>query len=70
SSPVKSYSNADSQVTTAKLVQGGKTNTVQIAESLLNTNGSATANTEVKSTTTLVTNLAIQGGTKADVDIS
>lgn len=69
SSPVKS-SNADSQVTTAKLVQGGKTNTVQIAESLLNTNGSATANTEVKSTTTLVTNLAIQGGTKADVDIS
>ncbi|RTL18837.1 MAG: PEP-CTERM sorting domain-containing protein [Burkholderiales bacterium] len=68
--PVKSYSNADSQVKTAKLVQGGKTNTVQIAESLLNTNGSATANTEVKSTTTLVTNLVIQGGVKADVDIS
>lgn len=58
-----SYSNADSQITTAKLVTGGKTNTTQIAESLLNVNGQASANTLVKSTTTLVTTLSFQGVT-------
>jgi len=51
----QNYSNANSEITTAKLVNGGTTNTRQIAESLLNINGQATANTEVKSTTTLLT---------------
>lgn len=55
--PGTSYSNADSQITTAKLVQGGTTSTTQIAESLLNVNGVAKANTEVKSTTTLALTL-------------
>jgi len=65
---VQSFSNADSQITTAKLVNGGKTNTVQIAESLLNVNGNASANTEVKSTTTLVTTFVT--GSTTDLTLS
>lgn len=58
-----SYSNADSQITTAKLVQGGTTSTTQIAESLLNVNGQASANTDTLSTTTLLTNIFTSGQT-------
>lgn len=67
SNNTQSYSNADSEITTAKLVNldGTKTNTVQIAESLLNVNGTAKANTEVKSTTTLLTSIF----TTSDTDL-
>ena len=59
-----SYSNADSQITTAKLFNPATlTSTTQIAESLLDVNGSAGANTEVKSTTQLITNLFFNGTT-------
>lgn len=68
SNAVTSYSNADSQITTAKLVNGGKTNTVQIAESLLNINGNASANTEVKSTTTILTTFVT--GSTTDLTMS
>ncbi|MBV8034011.1 PEP-CTERM sorting domain-containing protein [Roseateles sp.] len=64
----QSFSNADSQITSAKLVQGGTTNTIQIAESLLNVNGQASANTEVKSTTTLLTSFVT--GTTTDFVLS
>ncbi|MFY7863769.1 EDSAP-1 family PEP-CTERM protein [Roseateles sp.] len=69
SNGTQSFSNADSQISTAKLVDPTKlTNSQQIAESLLNINGQAFANTEVKSTTTLVTNLFFSGLT--DLNIS
>lgn len=48
-----SYSNADSVINTAALVQGIPTSINQIAESLLSVNGFATANSEQQSNTSL-----------------
>lgn len=63
--PNQSYTNSDSQITDAKLVDPTKlTKTKQIAESLLSMNGQAGASTEVKSTTQLITNLFVVGGKK------
>ena len=51
--PSNSFSRSDSIITTAQLVTGTPTSTNQIAESLLNVTGTASANSEVKSNTSL-----------------
>ena len=50
---LKSFSRSDSIITAAQLVTGTPTATNQIAESLLNITGTASANSEVKSNTSL-----------------
>jgi hypothetical protein len=50
---VDNYSSSDSVITQATLVTGNPTATQQIAESLLNINGQARANTEIQSNTAL-----------------
>ena len=50
---VNSFSRADSIVTAAQLINGAPTAANQIAESLLNIPGTAAANAEIKSTTSL-----------------
>lgn len=59
---VDSYSGADSVITTAQLVTGTPTNVEQIAESLLNTNGFATASSEQQSNTALSFVFDVAGG--------
>ena len=57
---VNSYSGSDSVIHTAELVNfGSPTATSQIAESLLNVNGSARANSEIQSNTSLVVTFSI-----------
>jgi len=61
-----SYSGSDNVITSAELVQfGSPTNTNQIAESLLNSNGFASANSEITSNTTLTwtINIGANGAT-------
>ncbi len=62
---VNSYSNADSVIRSAQLVQGVPTSTEQIAESLLNINGFAQANSLIQSNTRLIFTLVVpeSGGT-------
>lgn len=50
---VDSFANSDSVITSATLVNGTLTSTRQIAETLLNTNGTARANAEITSNTSL-----------------
>ena len=50
---ISSFSRADSIVTAAQLINGAPTAANQIAESLLNIPGTAAANAEIKSTTSL-----------------
>jgi len=59
---LSSYATSDSVITTAQLVQGVPTSTNQIAESELNSNGSASANAEIQSNTTLVWVLTLAAG--------
>lgn len=54
-----SYAGADSIIKTAALVNNVPTSTQQIAESLLNSNGIAQANTNIQSTTTLEMTLVV-----------
>ncbi|MEO5733127.1 MAG: PEP-CTERM sorting domain-containing protein [Rubrivivax sp.] len=63
-----SYSNSNSVINTAEIVQGVATSTQQIAESLLTGNGSAAASTTVQSNTTLTFQLTIAGGTNLNLD--
>ena len=67
---VDSYSGADSVLTNAELVQGVPTNLQQIAESLLNTNGSARANSEIQSNTSLNISFTVAGPGSANLDLS
>lgn len=62
---VDSFASSDSVITTAQLVNGVPTNTRQIAETLLNTNGTARANAEITSNTSLfwVFTIGSAGGT-------
>ena len=57
--PATSYSGSDSVVTTAQLVQGVPSSTEQIAESLLNTAGTARANAEIQSNSTLTWTISV-----------
>ena len=66
---VNTYSNADSVITSAELVTGTPTSTSQIAESLLNINGRARANSEIQSNTSLTVSFSIVGG-PATLDLS
>ena len=59
---VNSYSNSDSVITAAELVTGTPTALSQVAESLLNINGNARANSEIQSNTSLTVSFAIVGG--------
>lgn len=59
---VNSYSGSDSVITTAELVTGTPTSLNQIAESLLNANGQAQANSEIQSNTSLSISFSIVGG--------
>ena len=56
---INSYATSDSVLTNAELVQGVPTNTNQIAESELNSNGVAQANVEIQSNTTLTWQLTL-----------
>jgi len=64
------YSNADSVVDTATLVTGTPTSTQQIAESLLSTNGTASANTEIQSQTNLVLDFSLNTGSLNTLTVS
>ena len=66
---VNTYSNSDSVITAAELVTGTPTATSQIAESLLNINGRARANSEIQSNTSLTVSFSIVGG-PATLDLS
>ena len=66
---VNSYSNADSLIHSAELVTNTPTATSQIAESLLNINGRARANSEIQSNTSLTVSFSIVGG-PANLDLS
>ena len=66
---VNTYSNADSLIRSAELVTGTPTSTSQIAESLLNINGRARANSEIQSNTSLTVSFSIVGG-PATLDLS
>lgn len=61
-SAVDSYSRADGILTTAELVQGLPTSFELIAESLLNINGQAAANSTVQSSTNLLIKFTVTGG--------
>jgi len=74
--PAQSYATADSVITSAQLVQGVPTSTNQVAESELNTAGTASANANIQSQTNLVwtLNIGVSGATlvldfDADVDL-
>lgn len=68
---VNSYSGSDSIITAAELVTGTPTSLNQIAESLLNTNGSARANSEIQSNTSLTISFTIASGAgPATLDLS
>jgi len=57
------YSNADTQIVTAELVNlGSPTNTHNIAESLLNTGTDASANSQIQSITGFTISFTISGG--------
>jgi hypothetical protein len=62
---VDSFAGSDSVINTAELTQGVPTSTRQIAESQLNVNGTAFANAEIQSNTTLVwtTVIPVDGAT-------
>lgn len=57
------YSGSDSVIKTAELTDGVPTSTEQIAESLINANGLAQANAEIKSNTSLSWTISVVGGT-------
>lgn len=59
---VNSYSGTDSVINSAQLVQGVPTSTEQIAESLLNINGFAQANSLIQSNTRLLFTIAVPTG--------
>ena len=59
---VNTYSNSDSVITTAELVTGTPTALNQVAESLLNINGRARANSEIQSNTGLNVSFSVVGG--------
>lgn len=61
-SATDSYSRADGILTTAELVNGIPTSFEMIAESLLNINGQAAANSDVQSATNLGISFAVAGG--------
>jgi len=65
-----SYSNADSVVDTATLVNGTPTTTRQIAESLLSSNGTASANTEIQSQTNLVLDFSLNTASTNTLTVS
>lgn len=68
---VSSYSGSDSLITSAELVTGTPTALNQIAESLLNTNGQAQANSEIQSNTSLSISFTIASGPgPATLDLS
>lgn len=64
---LQTYSHSDSVINSAQLVGGVPTNLEQIAESLLNTNGSAQANVEQQSNTTLQTTIVVGGGSNGSI---
>ena len=66
---VNSYSGSDSVITSAELVTGTPTSLNQIAESLLNANGQAQANSEIQSNTSLNISFSIVGGS-ATLDLN
>jgi hypothetical protein len=68
--PGQSYSHADTLLSSAQLVTGTPTNINQIAESLLNKNGGATASTLQQSNTVLTLNFTIGAGTDLTFDFS
>jgi hypothetical protein len=59
---VNTYSNADNVINSAQLIQGVPTSTRQIAESLLNINGNAAANSLIQSNTSLSFSLVVAPG--------
>lgn len=65
-----SYSNADTVVSTDQIVQGVPTSTNQIAESLLTTNGTASASAQIDSTTTLTLVFTVSGGPASTMTVS
>lgn len=56
------WSNSDSVITAAQLVNGTPSSTNQIAESLISNNGAAAANAEIKSTTSFTFVFTVAGG--------
>lgn len=69
-SAVNSYSRGDGILRTAELVNGFPTSFELIAESLLNVNGQAAANSDVQSTTNLVTKFTTSGGPSSKLVLS
>lgn len=68
---VGNYSNSDSVITTAELVQLGQpTSTRNIAEALLNTGASASGESQIQSSTGLTFTFTIGGGGPATLDLS
>ena len=65
-----SYSNSDSVISTDQLVQNRPTSTNQIAESLLTTNGTASASAQIDSISTITLQFTVSGGPASVMEVS